>query len=197
MDEIGLLFGIGARGIERLLVVVFAGLSIYFGYRLFLALPINDHKGEIAVPGFKVVLTKAGPGVFFAAFGSAILIAAFTNPVDIDFERGSYAGAMPAAAQDLATMPDTPEAGLEPARERVRLALQTLNCLPGYAAAASANLAASDIELAVRDAKVALLQGVWKSGEWGEYDVFVAWSKTGQGAIPDELRAWYLARNGC
>ena len=66
---------IGLRMLERLLVVGFGGMSIYLGYKLFFHLPHQtDQKGEIELPGMKVVLSRVGPGVFFLVFGAFILI---------------------------------------------------------------------------------------------------------------------------
>ena len=62
------------RMFERILVVLVGGLSIYLGYRLFFHLPMEKRSGgELTFPGMKVVLTRVGPGVFFAAFGSVVL----------------------------------------------------------------------------------------------------------------------------
>src|SRR5438046_1848284 len=49
------LIAVAARHFERLLIVLGGGLSIYLGYRMFIAIP------------------RAAPGVFFALFGAVIL----------------------------------------------------------------------------------------------------------------------------
>jgi len=198
VDDIGLLIGIGARGIERLLVVLFAGLSIYFGFRLFLALPTqNNQQGEIELPGFKVVLSKVGPGVFFAAFGSAVLIASFTHPVSVDLESGSYAGAVSQTVAVSALSTPNAVTGRAAELDRIALALQTLNCLPAYAQAAQGRLLAGDIEPALRDAKLALLQPVWDQMQWGDYARFKAWAHSGAGQVPDKIQILYLAQTDC
>ena len=59
------------RGIERLLIVCFGGLSIYQGYRLFVggltaadsSIEASDGKSR------KIKLTKIAPGIFFALLG--------------------------------------------------------------------------------------------------------------------------------
>ena len=65
------------RGIERLMVVVVGGLSVYLGYRLFLNLPEQkDSEGRLKLPGdISIYLSRVGPGIFFALFGSMIVTA--------------------------------------------------------------------------------------------------------------------------
>jgi hypothetical protein len=65
----------GLRMIERLLAVGIGGMSIYLGYRLFLALPaIWDASGEFHLPlDIRVILWRVGPGAFFALFGTAVV----------------------------------------------------------------------------------------------------------------------------
>ena len=72
------------RMLERIIVVGFGGLSIYLGYKLFFHLPNNtDHKGQIELPGIKLVLSRVGPGIFFCAFGSIILFQSLYEEVQV------------------------------------------------------------------------------------------------------------------
>lgn len=72
------------RTIERLLIVIVSGLSLYLGYRLF---GVNDDpKGILeAHTGDKLFLKmrNIGPGVFFALFGSVVLVWVVRSPVDV------------------------------------------------------------------------------------------------------------------
>lgn len=62
------------RGAERLLVVAIAGLSIVLGYHLFKIVPVDkDSRGEFKALNISIVVSKVGPGVFFAAFGALVL----------------------------------------------------------------------------------------------------------------------------
>lgn len=70
------------RIIERVMIVMVAGMSIWLGTRLFLhALP-SDQEGEIDVHNFKIRLTKVGPGIFFGAFGVCIVVYALTSKLE-------------------------------------------------------------------------------------------------------------------
>jgi hypothetical protein len=63
MDELTILAI--SRAIERPLITLICGMSIFLGYRLF-QLGINQaQKGAIGVAGWKVQLDKVGPGIFF------------------------------------------------------------------------------------------------------------------------------------
>lgn len=199
MDDVSLLIGIGARGVERILVVLFAGLSVYFGFRLFLSLPMtNNQAGKIELPGFKVVLSKVGPGVFFAAFGSAVLVASFLHPVSIDQQNVSYMGAISLPSPIPTTQPTSvDDSSKAPQLARVELALQTLNCLPVYAKTAQGQLLPSDIEPTLRDAKLALLSTVWDEIQWGNYSEFVDWSRTGLSRVPEKIQRLYDAQIDC
>lgn len=72
------------RMLERIIVVGFGGLSIYLGYKLFFHLPHNvDHQGKFELPGIKIILSKVGPGVFFCAFGSVVLLQSLFEEVQV------------------------------------------------------------------------------------------------------------------
>ncbi len=63
------------RGVERLLVVLIGGLSIFLGYHLFLSMPQQpDGEGKVVLPGgVSIYVSRVGPGVFFAMFGAVVL----------------------------------------------------------------------------------------------------------------------------
>src|SRR5689334_5936585 len=62
------------RGVERVIIVAVAALCISLGYALFQSVP-TDHEsgGKFEFANAKIVLSKVGPGVFFALFGSLVL----------------------------------------------------------------------------------------------------------------------------
>lgn len=68
-----------SRGSERLLIVLGAIASIYFGYRLFMAGIFEEQRAEIEAERVKIRLQSVGPGVFFSLFGSIILIFGVMN----------------------------------------------------------------------------------------------------------------------
>ena len=70
------------RAVERLIAVLIGGGSIYLGYRLFMALPelSADGEGKFELPGgVSIYVSRVGPGIFFALFGTALVGLAFIN----------------------------------------------------------------------------------------------------------------------
>jgi hypothetical protein len=67
------------RCLERLIITLTGTLSIFLGYKLFTIVSdsLSDLQSEVG--NFKLTIRRAGPGIFFALFGSAILIIALNN----------------------------------------------------------------------------------------------------------------------
>lgn len=64
-----------------MLIVIISGATIYFGYKLFYL--VTERQGKLQIEGkdTQIGLSDVGPGIFFALFGSLILIIAlFTQP---------------------------------------------------------------------------------------------------------------------
>jgi hypothetical protein len=173
------LVAISAHSFERIIAVLLGGLGIYYGFRLFLVVPFETRSdGKIQLPGVSVVMAKAGPGLFFAAFGAIVVITSLMRPIKVGAD-GSYQGVTEAV------MPKTEEqhSGLqantaisEQDLARVRLAIQTLNCMQRSSAVGSKTLPAQDGDHAVRDAKLALMQTVWSSSTFGDFETFKLWA---------------------
>lgn len=72
------------RGFERLLVVLFGGMSLWLGYRLFMngVLIAQTASGEFR--SAKIQLTKVGPGIFFALFGTAVISISLFRPLSFN-----------------------------------------------------------------------------------------------------------------
>jgi hypothetical protein len=193
------------RMLERILVVLFGGVSIYLGYRLFFHVPMEKRSGgELSFPGMKIVLTRVGPGVFFAAFGSVVLLYSLTNPISVKTaatkdasqvaqadasEKTSTKPAHPARASNsvdefefigagakvdknmddpVATKPSSTSITPQQ-RTRATSSLQMLNCLSQLVPSIDGLGRMSDqAELAIRDAKVALISTVWDEEHWGD-----------------------------
>ena len=84
------------RGSERLLITLFSGLTIYWGYRLFHhTLPSSS---EIAAGkgDFSLKLKRVGPGALFALFGASVMAINLSSPLttghptDLPHGQGSY-----------------------------------------------------------------------------------------------------------
>ncbi|MFC3282739.1 hypothetical protein [Litchfieldella rifensis] len=173
------------RAVERILVVLFAGMAIYLGYRLFLAVPTQqDADGKVVLPGgTEVVLSRVGPGAFFALFGTIALGMSLFYRVEVTpltmssqeltVERG-YVGLTPTRVE------------VDPAGEQTRLRALffTLNELADTSVAEDSAAARQGRDL--RQTKVRLLQTVWDEG-WGDFRGFAAWAngQDARGEPPD------------
>ncbi len=79
-----------ARGLERL-VISLAGLAaLWMGWRLFYQIQGQpSQQAEFSFKDIAIRLQRVGPGIFFALFGSAILIVSIANPLSIEGDRAS------------------------------------------------------------------------------------------------------------
>jgi len=70
------------RQIERVLVVATGGVAIYLGFRLFYL--VKQRQGELLMQGkeFKLSIGDVAPGVYFALFGSMILVVDLFSKVE-------------------------------------------------------------------------------------------------------------------
>lgn len=186
------------RMLERLLAVGIGGMSIYLGYRLFLALPnVRDATGEFHLPmDIRVVLGRVGPGAFFALFGAAVvalsLYAAVRYDVTAsaaDVQAASVARVGSRSFAGLGSEPagdDAAAASRADARALLRRDMAELNTLGGRL---RNDLPASDraaIDGLVRRVKLKLLRPVWESS-WGDPASFEDWLASGRSLPPAAL----------
>jgi hypothetical protein len=195
------LIAIGMHGLERVLVVMFAGMSIYWGFRLFLVLPLETRSdGQLKMPGVSVVLVKAGPGIFFVAFGVLVNLASLYQPVKFTGPGVEYAGIASGQGTRLAAsakpLKAPPAASADPqAVSRVQLSLQSINCMQRLARANATGLG-TDWDQASREAKLSLLAGVWDAKIWGDYVAFEKWAMGGSAAPSSAAQAFFEAERG-
>ncbi len=169
------------RMFERIIAVVIAGISIYLGYRLFFHLPFeHTNEGQIELPGVKVVLSRVGPGIFFAAFGSIILYFSLTTQITVDnkvylnkpVEQGEN-GKQDIQQAQVSTFTGMGSKGptgvvTEQQRTKALNTIQMLNCTERLLANEPG--IGDQISLATRDAKRVLLLSVWDEDDWGSIE---------------------------
>lgn len=171
-----------ARAVERIVAVLLGGLAVYYGFRLFLVLPLETQSdGKIRLPGMSVVLSKAGPGLFFLAFGSLVILASLFRTVRIypDGAIGQYQyqGIAAEAPKHELSAPSSPATRAPTEQDTVRtvLALQSINCMQRLSARATRDMS-GDFDQAAREAKLALLARVWNPDKWGDFGAFERWA---------------------
>ena len=130
-----------ARAFERILIVAFAGCSLFLGFRLFRITAENAGQLSAEGQGWTIRMAQVGPGVFFAFFGAAVLIFALwqaptetIGPDERRIVRGSIS--IPSSATSprdavrafntLALVIDGPAAAGDKERSRAKQALSVL-----------------------------------------------------------------------
>jgi hypothetical protein len=182
------------RALERLLAIGSGLLSIYLGFRLFLALPeVEPGAGRVKLPGgISIYLTRVGPGVFFSLFGAVIIALSFYFGVTASETRGLPAESELAGGQPVGTQRSFTGATAEGAdvdlqsrqteRTTVERMIRDLNRVP---ALMQDDLAPRDRDLVqtLDHSKVRLMRTVWDAEAWGDYGTFERWWRAG--AAPD------------
>jgi hypothetical protein len=172
------------RFIERLTVVLIGGMAIYLGYRLFRAVPEQrDSAGKLVLPwDVSIVLTRVGPGVFFALFGVVAVGLSLLRPLQVgaagDPGQFSYAGGT--ADRSAVQRAD--------ARALMRREMALLNSLPRQLPEAERAAA----ERGITRIKLALLTPHWGTPAegFGDFAAFAAWAENGgDGPEPDNMQA--------
>lgn len=159
------------RGGERLGIVAVAALCIWLGYRLFQSLPAEHSAGgTLTLPSAKLVMSKVGPGVFFALFGGLVLWQAVRTQLNAG-PGTATAGLAEGRQITLGVSSGDPQVLLH-----VQEDISVLNCLAGFA---PDELGPGEAERALHKARVALLAPVWQPG-WGE----AAFTALQRGEIP-------------
>jgi len=159
------------RMIERLFVVSFAGMSIYLGYKLFFHIPEEkNNEGKIKLPGMEVILSRVGPGVFFVAFGTFVLIQSLDEKIkynvpDIQKQAahspGNFIGAAPIISSGASIQQST----------AIKVKIAELNCALKILQIKSSSPISPTLISAFHDAKVALLIPIWNTSSWGDIEL--------------------------
>src|SRR5262249_37230319 len=154
------------RGGERLGIVAIAALCIWFGYKLFQSLPAERHaSGTLTLPSAKLVMSKVGPGVFFALFGGLVLWQAVRTQLNarpaVAATTSLAQGAQTAQGAQITLGASSGDAQ---ALGHVENDISVLNCL---AALAPDQLGPGVTERVLHKARVALIGTVWQPA-WGD-----------------------------
>jgi len=175
MDPILLL-----RFLERITAVLIGGIAIYLGFRLFLLVPEQrDSAGKLVLPwDISIVMTRVGPGVFFALFGVAAAGLALLRPLEISLqgpglseEKGgrhiSYMGGP--ALGDRTARAD--------ARALLRKEIAALNTVPQLLRKDLPEYERDSIKRSIARVKLALMRPVWEGPAegWGDFAQFERW----------------------
>lgn len=180
------------RAVERLLVVLFSGLAIYLGYRLFSQIPERaEGEGKITFGGASIYLAKLGPGTFFALFGCTVIALSLhyslshsiersgnLQPLAIDHSKPGQATEKLAYLGDQSAAVDVQRA-LAEERDHLKDKLYFLNNLPRLLKKDLTKAEQGGLALTVHQIKLLLMRSVWDKERWGDYGEFKQWVNSG------------------
>lgn len=177
MEELILL-----RAVERLLAIVVGGLSIWFGFRLFLAIPDRPADGHAEISLSKnrrLLVSRIAPGIFFALFGTLAVIASFYFSTTLQSVEGArYSGLGHRSTAPFGANADRSIAPLDPAT--LSLTLAFLSDMEAELARHGTEDEAAWRARRFRIAKLAIMERNWQS-DWGDFAEFEIWLDEGVG----------------
>lgn len=178
------------RFLERLTVVLIGGMAIYLGFRLFLEMPEHrDSAGKLVLPwDISIVMTRIGPGVFFALFGVAAVGLALIRPLEINPQgsgRSADGGTQSSVRYAGSLALGDPSARAD-ARALLRKEMAVLNTIQSLLRADLPEHERHSIARSLRDVKLALLRPVWGDSDEGFGDIseFERWVQAGEPLPP-------------
>ena len=188
------LIAVAARHLERLLIVLAGAGSICLGYRMFLAIPratpdAETGEGKLELPGgVSIYVTRVGPGVFFALFGSVILGLGLHHGLSLEVREQRPGGVTErrlSSAVPTSASPQQQQAERTGALGTVGQLGRLAAALDGPGARGFAKQQRIDFGGALTDARLRLLAAVWDEQAWGPYAEFARWVQEGEsGAAP-------------
>jgi len=176
------------RALERIIVVIIGGLSVYLGYRLFLHVPSQkDGQGKISFPGgISIIVNRVGPGVFFALFGAGVVALSLYHGVVYYQETGKkLAKTETASHSQVEFFSGLMQGGsnkdknfIHRRRRELRLEVEFINSLSSIAKAGISEQDLRYFNDRRSSIKLALMSMVWQS-DWGSFDDFKLWVESG------------------
>jgi hypothetical protein len=182
------------NAIERILAIAIGGLSIWLGYRLFLAVPEQrDSAGKFQLPwNISVGLARVGPGVFFAVFGAGVVGYSLHGSTHVSENTVSVDGSPSkvTVVEAKGAMPTTDDIGKTLAARRLNVGtemefLSTLGRILRSDLSDIDKRMVSDNTVAL---KLAVMHALWAE-DWGDEAAFREWAERGaQDPVPKDSK---------
>jgi hypothetical protein len=167
------------RFFERITAVLIGGLAIYLGYHLFLRVPEHkDSAGKVMLPwNISVVMSRIGPGVFFALFGVITVGIALVRPLEIGAAAHPADTDGHASVRYIGDTATDDKAARADARALLRKQIAELNTIPREL---RSDLPVQDHDSTLRTiarVKLALMKPVWgdSTNGFGDFSEFEKW----------------------
>ncbi len=168
------------RGLERFVIILLGGLSIHYGYRLFLDAPSpSNMEGKLEVEkNLLVALKNAAPGTFFALFGTAVLGYSLLKAPEyteiFNDKKIVFRGFTPSDTPSETSFKNFSSEKLEQERLRIRSEIENLNQILSNPQVQLT----SEQKNGITSTKLSLLRSVWRE-DWGDFDEFTIWAESG------------------
>lgn len=173
------------RFFERITAVLIGGMAIYLGFRLFIEMP--EHKnsaGKFVLPwDISIVMTRIGPGVFFALFGTAAVSLALIRPLDISAKVPASSNGTGSSRIIYMTESELRDRTKRAdARALLRKHIAVLNSIPYMLRTDLPEHEQDDIKFNVALVKLTLMKPVWGSPDenFGDIAEFEHWVRAGE-----------------
>jgi hypothetical protein len=189
-----LLSGLLVRFFERITVVLIGGMAVYLGFRLFREVPEHrDSAGKLVLPwDISIVLTRVGPGIFFALFGVVAVSLALVRPLEIQPEQKENKGGTENKGGEARLIYVNPTPENRDARVDGRKSLQkTFAALNDLLPSLRQDLREVDrdlIKTTIDEIKLKLMRPFWgdQAEGFGDFGQFENWVKNGNPNSPPE-----------
>jgi hypothetical protein len=176
------------RAAERILAILIGGMAIWCGFRLFLSIPDQpaDSRVELTLANSqRLLISRIGPGTFFALFGTALVLASFYFSINLKTQAGDrYSGLGPRATQSSSAPAATPASAVPPVdAAEMHLSLAFLSDLEAELAVNSTDEEKNWRARRFQMTKLAILGRGWEPG-WGDFAEFQLWLNEGSARAP-------------
>lgn len=168
---------LSAGALIRLCSLLIGAFFVYLGYRLFSEVPVDNEGGaEISGPqGLTIKLTRIGPGVFFALFGTLIVVWTLNQPLQHKQTIVAADGTQVTQESGAATADSQIPSSLSSQRALTLQDIEFLNELAGLLTDEQASAMRHNPQVIIPHIKQQLMLPVWNKADWGEASAFVQW----------------------
>ena len=165
------------RAAERILAIIIGGLAIWCGFRLFLAIPDQpaDAQAELTLSkNQRLLISRIGPGTFFALFGTAVVLASLYSPINLQTPAGDHYSGLGQRPEVQATLPVDPQPTPALNAVAMRLTLAFLSDMETKLASTSTEADRNWRARRFQAAKLVIIERGWEPG-WGDIAEFELW----------------------
>lgn len=171
-----------AGALIRFAAMGIGGFLCFLGYRLFSIVPLAQ-PGDAEFSGLRgatIKLTRIGPGIFFALFGTLMVIWAINQPISYSEIQTNKDGEESMVVMERRVGAAGSETSIsneanDTARNLVEQEISWLNQVESILTEAQRADLVDDPEFIIPSIKQRLMLSIWDSDAWGDKSAFVQW----------------------